>query len=294
MSDAGARLSIGEFGRVTWLSPKALRLYERRGLLLPDLVDEYTGYRYYRPTQAERARMIALLRRVDMPLERIGAVLDAPPGERRQLLDAYRAEAVRAHERTVALLDSLASGLAEDRKDRVSAMVDAPRVSSREVPTQTFVSRTVRTTAPDLPAHIERVTALLAQRAAAAIDRTQPLVVVYHGEVSWESDGPIEVRVPVLDEASAADGVEPAGSELFVDVPYGEVQFPTILRAFDAVREAEPPRRHTLSAGAHPARTSRLVRRGHGSKLSRRNRSTMSMTGSRKNAPPPWPAPSSR
>jgi DNA-binding transcriptional MerR regulator len=151
VSETGARLSIGEFGRVTWLSPKALRLYERRGLLLPDLVDEYTGYRYYRPTQAERARMIALLRRVDMPLERIGAVLDAPAGERRQLLDDYRADAVRAHERTVALLDSLASGLIEDR---VSAMVDAPRVSSREVPSQTFVSRTVRTTAPDLPAHI--------------------------------------------------------------------------------------------------------------------------------------------
>lgn len=47
-----ARLSIGEFSRLTWLSPKALRLYERRGLLLPDLVDEYTGYRYYRPAQA--------------------------------------------------------------------------------------------------------------------------------------------------------------------------------------------------------------------------------------------------
>ena len=44
-------------------------------------------------------------------------------------------------------------------------------------------------------------------------------------------------RVPVTGESSA-DGVEPAGSELFVDVPYGEVQFPTILRAFDAVRDA--------------------------------------------------------
>jgi hypothetical protein len=43
------------------------------------------------------------------------------------------------------------------------------------------------------------------------------------------------VRVPV---DSTADGVEPSGSELFVDVPYGEVQFPTILRAFDAVRDA--------------------------------------------------------
>ncbi|WP_306366978.1 MerR family transcriptional regulator [Nocardiopsis sp. CC223A] len=234
MSETGARLSIGEFGRVTWLSPKALRLYERRGLLVPDAVDEYTGYRYYRPSQAGRARTIALLRRVGMPLERIGAVLDASDDERRELLDAYRAETVRAHERAVALLDGLAAGLPDGRTDGVQ---DAPPVSSREVPARPFVARTVRTTVADLSAHIERVAAELSQRAGTAADRSCPLVVVYHGEVGWESDGPVEVRVPVTGEPDA-DGVEPAGSELFVDVPYAEVQFPTILRAFDAVRAA--------------------------------------------------------
>ncbi|WP_159944599.1 MerR family transcriptional regulator [Nocardiopsis sp. FR6] len=241
MSGTNARLSIGEFSRLTWLSPKALRLYERRGLLMPYVVDEYTGYRYYRSSQAKRARMIALLRRVGMPLERIGTILDATVDEQRELLDAYRIDVVRAHERAVALIDSLAGGLFEDRP---ASAEDAPGVSSRDVPAQPFVSWAVRTTAADLPFHIERATAELSQRAGAAIDRSRPLVVVYHGEVSWESDGPIEVRVPVTGESSA-DGVEPAGSELFVDVPYGEVQFPTILRAFDAVRDAatHPTRR---------------------------------------------------
>ncbi|MFE3456830.1 MerR family transcriptional regulator [Nocardiopsis aegyptia] len=244
MSETDARLSIGEFSRVTWLSPKALRLYERRGLLRPDVVDEYTGYRYYRPSQAERARMIALLRRVGMPLERIGAVLDAAGDERRALLDAYRTDVVRAHERAVALLDGLARGLLDDRPERGEGAPGAdtpgeggPEVSSRDVPERHFVARTVRTTVADLPSHIERAAAELSQRAGAAVDRSGPLVVVYHGEVGWESDGPVEVRVPVTG-ASGADGVEPAGSELFVDVPYGEVQFPTILRAFDAVRAA--------------------------------------------------------
>lgn len=233
MSETSARLSIGEFSRITWLSPKALRLYERRGLLTPDLVDEYTGYRYYRPSQAERARMIALLRRIGMPLGRIGAILGATADERRGLLDEYRTDTVRAHERAIALIDSLAPGPFEDR----FSPGDESGVSSRDAPEQAFISRTVRTTAADLASHIERVSAALSQRAADAIDRSRPLVVVYHGEVSWESDGPIEVRIPVIDE-STADGVEPAGSELFVDVPYGEVQFPTILRAFDAVRNA--------------------------------------------------------
>lgn len=249
MSETDARLSIGEFGRATWLSPKALRLYERRGLLLPDVVDEYTGYRYYRPSQAERARMIALLRRVGMPLERIGAVLDAPADERGGLLGAYRAEAVRAHERAVALLDGLADGLPGERAEGPQ---DAPEVRSRVVAAQPFVARTVRTTVSDLSLHIERAAASLTQRAGAAVDRSRPLVVVYHGEVGWESDGPVEVRVPVTGEPGA-DGVEPAGAELFVDVAYGEVQFPTILRAFDAVRGA------AARAGRRPAGSPREI-----------------------------------
>ncbi|WP_205710921.1 MerR family transcriptional regulator [Isoptericola sp. BMS4] len=234
MSATDDRLSIGEFSRVTWLSPKALRLYERRGLLLPDVVDAYTGYRYYRPSQAERARTIALLRRVGMPLERIGAILDASEGERRGLVAAYRTEMIRAHDRAVALLDGLADG-------PPAATDEGPPVRARDVPARAFVAGTVRTTAADLPGHVERVAAALAQRAGAATDRSQPLVVVYHGEVSWESDGPVEVQVPVghgAESADAADGVEPAGTELYVDVPYAEVQFPTILRSFDAVRRA--------------------------------------------------------
>ncbi|MEU6188061.1 helix-turn-helix domain-containing protein [Nocardia sp. NPDC047038] len=227
-----ARLSIGEFSRLTWLSPKALRLYERRGLLLPDLVDEYTGYRYYRPSQADRARMIALLRRVGMPLERIGAVLDSTGEQRRALIEAYRVETIRAHQRAVALLDGLAGSPTGEQLPE-----NMPCVRSRVVNPWAFISRTLRTTAADLPSHIERTAAVLALRAGARVSWTQPLVVVYHGEVSWESDGPIEVRVPIVD-SDAADGVEPEGMEFFVDVAFGEVQFPTILRSFDAVRDA--------------------------------------------------------
>lgn len=226
------RLTIGEFSRLTWLSPKALRLYERRGLLLPELVDAYTGYRYYGPTQVERARTIALLRRVGMPLDHIGAVLDAAPAQRRTLIETYRVEMTRTHQRAIALLDGLAGGL-----PNVHPVTDMPVVKRRDVAPCAFVARVIRTTAADLPAQIEGAAAVLVQRAGVNINRGKPLTVVYHGEVSWDSDGPIEVRVPVLD-GDLADGLEAGGAEFFVDVPFGEVQFPTILRFFDAVRDA--------------------------------------------------------
>ena len=41
------KLKIGEFSQMMQVTVKTLRHYEQKGLLLPDEVDEWTGYRYY-------------------------------------------------------------------------------------------------------------------------------------------------------------------------------------------------------------------------------------------------------
>jgi serine/threonine protein phosphatase PrpC len=75
------RLTIGAFGRATRLSPKALRLYDELGLLRPAAVHEASGYRFYDPDQLERARLIAWLRRLGMPLADIRSVCDLPAAQ---------------------------------------------------------------------------------------------------------------------------------------------------------------------------------------------------------------------
>jgi protein phosphatase len=74
-------LTIGEFARASRLSPKALRLYDSLGLLRPARVDEWTGYRYYSPDQLDQARLVAWLRRLDMPLARIKEISGLPSAE---------------------------------------------------------------------------------------------------------------------------------------------------------------------------------------------------------------------
>jgi DNA-binding transcriptional MerR regulator len=49
-------VSIGEFARLSRLSPEALRLYDELGLLLPAYIDPDTGYRWYAATQLDQAR----------------------------------------------------------------------------------------------------------------------------------------------------------------------------------------------------------------------------------------------
>ncbi|MEV7190691.1 MerR family transcriptional regulator [Streptomyces sp. NPDC093510] len=75
-------LTIGAFAKASRLSPKALRLYDELGLLPPARVDPVTGYRLYSPDQLDRARLVAWLRRLGMPLARIQHVctLDAGDG----------------------------------------------------------------------------------------------------------------------------------------------------------------------------------------------------------------------
>ena len=64
-------LTIGVFARRSRLSLKALRLYERLGLLSPAMIDPDNGYRRYREDQLFTARLIVDLRRLDMPLSEV-------------------------------------------------------------------------------------------------------------------------------------------------------------------------------------------------------------------------------
>ncbi len=104
-------LTIGAFAKASRLSPKALRLYDELGLLTPARVDPVSGYRLYAPEQLERARLVAWLRRLGMPLTRIREVCDLKGPEAASEVRAFwaRVEADTAVRRDLAtfLIDHL-------------------------------------------------------------------------------------------------------------------------------------------------------------------------------------------
>jgi DNA-binding transcriptional MerR regulator len=91
-------MSIGAFSQATGLSPKALRSYDRLGLLSPARVDPDTRYRAYAPEQVERGQTIRALRELEVPLLEIRALLDAATSEetRERLLAHQRRLAFRS------------------------------------------------------------------------------------------------------------------------------------------------------------------------------------------------------
>ena len=90
-------VGIGEFARRSRLSPKALRLYDEMGLLLPARVDAASGYRFYGVDQLEQARFVATLRQLKVPLAEIKAILALAPGLAAQRIADYWATAETDH-----------------------------------------------------------------------------------------------------------------------------------------------------------------------------------------------------
>jgi DNA-binding transcriptional MerR regulator len=107
-------LPIGDFSRATHLSVKMLRHYHELGLLEPAGVDADSGYRRYAAEQIVTAQVIRRFRDLDMPLDDIHAVLQAPDVETRNRVIAShlaRLESSLARTReTVASLRGLRSG----------------------------------------------------------------------------------------------------------------------------------------------------------------------------------------
>ena len=114
-SPVGPRWTIGQFSRMTLLSARMLRHYDRLGLLRPGDVDPSNGYRYYSRDELAPALMLRRLREAGLGLEEASRALPAHLADdeaawRRLLtqhldrLDEEATELGLRRERTLALL----------------------------------------------------------------------------------------------------------------------------------------------------------------------------------------------
>ena len=84
------KLKIGEFSQLMQVTVKTLRHYEQKGLLVPDEVDEWTGYRYYSIDQMQRRDSYShtpTIRQLTEKIKETEAELKLLIARRNQLLD---------------------------------------------------------------------------------------------------------------------------------------------------------------------------------------------------------------
>ncbi|MFW3170896.1 MerR family transcriptional regulator [Geodermatophilus sp. CPCC 206100] len=231
-------LRVGEFLRRTRLSAKALRLYGAQGLLAPVRVDGRTGYRWYAPAQVERARLIGLLRRAGMPLARVRAVVDLPAADRTAAVERWWAgvedDLARRRLLVTHLLRRAPGGTDPSPEDPV------PHVALRTTGEHKLLTAERRLTVEELDGFITTARQAIEEHlTASGAARAGALRVVYHGMVTEDSDGPVEVAVPftgsVEPVADLRVRLQPAGREAVTALTRDQAEFPRILDAYDAV-----------------------------------------------------------
>jgi len=239
-------LSIGAFARRSFLSMKALRLYDRLGLLTPDHVDPATGYRRYRQSQLAVARLVAMLRRLDMPLAQVAQVLSAPQTLRANVLEGYWDAVERRVASQRELVAHLIIRLSGDERN-----LGMFEVKQREVPEQLVLTEQRHIHVDELAGWLGTAMPRQGKLASELGGIVAPQFVVFHGEVNQDSDGPVEVCTPIdkgNGDLDVPTRMEPAHREAYVRLRKAQVEYPQILSAYDAVAQWLATEKLTMSA----------------------------------------------
>jgi DNA-binding transcriptional MerR regulator len=190
------KLTIGEFGRQSQLSRKALRLYDERGLLTPAYTDPNTRYRYYTHDQLPIARRIRLLRLMDMPLEKLAVVLAVWETNAQAALKEIHMH-LTATEKQLAKVQ-LAARLLREEIAPIEEKAMAFDFTYQEIPAQMMISIRRHIT---VPAYHEWITSALQQLrghiTAHGLQTAGDPVALYYGPVNEEDNGPVEIGVPI-------------------------------------------------------------------------------------------------
>ncbi len=124
---------IGEIADFFGVSRKAIRLYEKKGIIKPVEVDAQNGYRYYSAAQVQQLNALLELKALGFSLEEIKSVLDGDTtreGLQEALVKKRQAwqEAMEAARHKLACLENILSNLRNSRDaDKLTELTDDER-----------------------------------------------------------------------------------------------------------------------------------------------------------------------
>lgn len=193
---------ISEFSRFTRVSVKALRHYDRLGLLEPAFVDPETGYRYYAARQVAQLQRVLALKDLGFSLEHVRDLIGGRAADRAltRVLEVRRAELESQLDLDRRRLDGVNARL---REIEGGEWEGGPEVVLSELPAVRVAARRARVASLDDGVE-ELFEALERDVAAAGVRSSGPPVVIYHDRDHRQSDASVEVAVPVLPDARQA------------------------------------------------------------------------------------------
>lgn len=190
-------LKIGDFSKLSRISIRMLRHYDLIGLLVPESIDDFTGYRYYSENQLPLASRIAALKEMGFSLNMIDRILKVydDTASLKEYLLLQQAELKEQAEKTGMQLRILETTLNRIGKDDNMMQYS---VSVKEMP-----ERNVASLRKIIPAYNKEGLLweqLMKEVTPLSIQYANPCngLAVFHDKEYKEQDPDVEIQISVL------------------------------------------------------------------------------------------------
>jgi effector-binding domain-containing protein len=202
------KITIGNFSHLTYLSQKALRLYDKKGLLVPGFKDRFTGYRYYTVDQIETALKIKVLCNLGFGLSDISGILSAVDTGDERAVDLLIS---KRHQETMAEIDRLEKikSLLNEKRDFMELFrmnVSEPII--KDVPAVRIFSARRTGTYEEVCSEVsDNLMKIIfsPENQKNGVKLTGPCMSICYDDEYRENDADIEMAVPVSGPVSSDD-----------------------------------------------------------------------------------------
>lgn len=203
------QIPISRFSIITRISPKALRYYDQKGLLVPEAKDPFTGYRYYTADQLERGVRIKTLCNLGFSLEKIASFLEAEAEGDGTVVEELLRVQLAETKGEIVRLQRIEALLKQEGKEMMKMALIEPVI--KEVPALRVVSKR------DKGSYGETIGRLIGELCAVIfqpqnqrnmVKMAGPCMAIYHDQEYKEKDADIEVAIPITGRIEVGAGAE--------------------------------------------------------------------------------------
>lgn len=197
MTDPSDLLNIGAFSLITRLTPKTLRFYDEKGLLVP-AKKEITGYRIYAFDQIKKGLLLRRLSDLGFGVRDMQIILDVVEGRTdRSAVDALVAARIAEVRGQLSELEKVRGELENKTFEEMIDMQNE-EVNVKEVPALRVVSLRERGRYEDVtPRLLGELFGAIAGPPNQQVRVCGPPMSIYHDMECKEGDADIEIAIPI-------------------------------------------------------------------------------------------------
>ena len=200
------QISISRFSIITRISPKALRYYDQKGLLVPAAKDNLTGYRYYTFDQLATGVKIKTLSLLEFDIDAIADYLEAERQEDIARIESLLKGQLTGIQRKISRLQKIETLLQERSKEIMKMALINPVI--KEVPALRVLSKREQGSIDET---IHRLTEELMATVHSPENQRHkvrvagPFITICYGEEFDIANVDVEVAIPIAGPVEVGD-----------------------------------------------------------------------------------------